>query len=144
MYRSGIGVWLRCFWIGFNPPIRNIFHVELNEKRRETCTSFLFSYTFITLDCSPAYFICTASKSRKQPTCRNESQVLVYDRRRRRWLQVLQLTLKQYSTFVERTLAATGVSRRTFFNIRKDYKNFITFGVSYRHWQSCTLFWRQT
>jgi len=97
MYRSGIGVWLRCFWNGFNPPLRNIFHVELNEKRRETCTSFLFSYTFITLDCSPAYFICTASKSRKQPTCRNESQVLVYDRTRRRWLQVLQLTLKRSS-----------------------------------------------
>ena len=24
-YRSGIGVWLRCVWFGFNPPLGNIF-----------------------------------------------------------------------------------------------------------------------
>jgi len=29
---------------------------------------------------------------------------------------------EQYSTFVERTLAATGVSRRTLFNIRKELR----------------------
>jgi len=32
-YRSGIGVWLRCVWFGFNPPLGNIFiKVNINEK----------------------------------------------------------------------------------------------------------------
>ena len=32
-YRSGIGVWLRFVWFGFNPPLGNIFFkVEINEK----------------------------------------------------------------------------------------------------------------
>jgi len=66
----------------------------MNDKRRETCTSFLFSFR---LDCSPVYLICTASKSRKQSTCPNESQVFPYDRTRIRWLQVLQLTLSRSS-----------------------------------------------
>jgi len=74
-----------------SPVTEHFFHIKINEKRRETFTSFLFSYTFITLDFSPAYLICTASKSRKQSKCRNESQIFLYDRTRR-WLQVLQLT----------------------------------------------------
>ena len=61
----------------------------------------VFRYSFKTLDCSPVYLICTRSTSRKQSTCRNESQVFLYDRTRRRWLQtctfVLQLTLKRSS-----------------------------------------------
>ena len=35
---------------------------------------------------------------------------------------VATIDKEQYSTFVERTLTATGVSRRTLFNIRKELR----------------------
>jgi len=88
MYRSGIGVWLRSFWNGFNPPLRNIFSCRIKWKKARNMHEFLvFLYSFITLDCSPVCLICTASKSMKQSTCRNDSQVFLYDRTIR-WLQV--------------------------------------------------------
>ena len=44
-YRSGIGVWLRCVWFGFNPPLGNIiFKVEINEKCAKHAVFFCFDF----------------------------------------------------------------------------------------------------
>jgi len=73
-----------------SPVTEHFFHVEINEKRRETCTCFLFAYSFITLDCSPAYLICTASKS----TCQKRNSSFPLRSNKKKWLQ---LTLKRSS-----------------------------------------------
>jgi len=114
MFRSGIGVWLRCFWNGFNPLLQNIFHVEINENARNMHKFLIFLYSFITLDCSQVYLICTVSISRKQSRCRNESQLgfpKTIEREEDGCKYICIAThfkKEQYSTFVERTLTANG------------------------------------
>jgi len=41
-YHSGIGVWLRCVWFGFNPPVGNVFfQVKINKKCAKHAQVFL-------------------------------------------------------------------------------------------------------
>jgi len=80
---------------------------------------FLFFYIFITLHCSPGYTLhCVKNLANNQHV---ETKVNVFLRSKETMVASIATHYEneQYSTFVERTLAATEMSRGTLPSIRK-------------------------